>query len=402
MKWNNLKIGLKLGIGYGVIILIMLIIGSIAVFHMLRLKNTAKNLATESIPRMVISQNLQNASFGAMYALNLYTITSDEKYVGEAKNHINNLKKNLDDANRIDSDSEQGELFIEAVIKTRSEIDLYEKKILELIDDARKLKESQILMDNAALEFTDNCYNFLRSQEATMADEIMKKKASRASLEKITMINEILDLGNYIRIDNFKSQARHILTQTDEILKKFDEIELLVQRLDAKVKDSFDKELIKNIRSSVALYRQAKEEYFRLFSKQLTILGQLRESGLNTATTFNNISNESNELTVSFANRSSGNLNTSSLILTIGLVVALIFSIILGYIISHAIAKPIRQGKNFAEQIAAGNLDIELKIDQKDEIGMLAAALEEMKTKLREVIIAIQNTSKILLMQAVR
>ena len=393
MKWNNLKIGLKLGIGYGTIIFIMVVIGSIAVYQMLMLKSTAKNLATESIPRMVISQNLQNASFGAMYALNLYTITNDEKYIAEAKNHINTLKKNLEEANKIDSDSEQGELFVEAVAKTETDLDIYEKKTQELIDDARILQESQILMDNTALEFTDNCYNFLRSQEATMADEIMKKKASRASLEKITMINEILDLGNYIRIDNFKAQARHDLTQNDEILKKFDEIELLVQRLEAKVKDSFDKELIKNIRSSVQTYRNAKEEYFKHFNKQLTILGQLRESGLNTATTFNKISNESNELTVSFANRSAGNLNASSLILTIGLVVALIFSIVLGYIISHAIAKPIRTSQHFAGQIAGGNLDIDLKIDQKDEIGMLACALEEMKSKLREVIIAIQSTS---------
>jgi methyl-accepting chemotaxis protein len=88
-----------------------------------------------------------------------------------------------------------------------------------------------------------------------------------------------------------------------------------------------------------------------------------------------------------------GNLNISSIILIVGLIVALIFSIMLGYSISHSIAKPVRQGVLFAEQISKGNLDVELKIDQSDEIGMLAGALEEMKSRLREVIIAIQNTS---------
>jgi len=393
MRWTDYKIGFKLGIGFGIVIMIMLIIGSIAIYQMLMLKGTAKDLATESLPRIVISQNLQNASFGAMYSLNLYALTNEEKYIIEAKNHITSLKGYLDEATQMEPDSEEGKKFLEVVIQTKSEIDNYEDKILELVEDYKILRTNQDMMDNAALDFTDNCYNLLRSQEASLADEIMKKKATRARLEKLTMISDILDLGNSIRIDNFKAQARNDFIQSDEILKKFDEIDLLVQRLDSKVSDSFDKELIKNIRSSVTIYRQAKEQYFKHSSKELKILGQLRESCLTTATTFNQILNETNELTVGFANRSVGNLNISSIILISGLFIALLVSLFLGYSISHAIAKPVRQGMLFAEQVAKGNLDVELKIDRKDEIGKLGEALEEMKSRLREVIVAIQNTS---------
>jgi len=393
MKWRDYNVGKKLGIGFGITIMIMLIIGSIAIYQMLALKGLAKNLANESLPIMVNSQKLQNASFDAMYSLNLYALDGNEKHITEAKSHIVVLRELLNEASKIESDSEDGKKFVEAVEQTRITIQNYEDKTSELVEDARILANIQESMDQAALEFTNNCYNFLRIQETSLADEIQKKKATRLRLEKLTLINNILDLGNYIRIDNFKAQARHEGFQGNEALKRFDEIELLVQRLESKITDASDKDLMKNIRTSVSNYRQEIANYFKHFSDQLSIINQLRETGLATATTFNQISNDSNQSTIGFAKRSVDNLNISSIILIAGLIVALIFSIMLGYSISHSIAVPVRQGVLFAEQISKGNLDVELKIDQSDEIGMLAGALEEMKSRLREVIIAIQNTS---------
>lgn len=393
MKWKDYKIRTKLGLGFGITIFIILVIGGIAIYQMLMLKSTAKNLANESLPRIVISQNLQDASFGATYAMNLYALNGKEEHILEAKKYINLLKDLLEQATQLESDTEEGERFLEVINETRNKLDHYFEMTDKLMDDSKILASNEALMDKAALDFTDNCYNFLRSQEASLADEIMRKKANRSRLEKLTMINDILDLVNYIRIENFKTLSRHEFDKTADVLKKFEEIEILVNRLDTKITDNFDKELLSNIRTSVVSYRDALQTYYKHNNELLSIIGQLRETGLATVSVFNQVSNESNEMTVSFANNSVKNLNASSIILIGGLLIALIFSIILGYAISHSIAAPVRQGVLFAEQIASGNLDVELKINQSDEIGVLAKTLEDMKTRLREVIIAIQNTS---------
>lgn len=73
---------------------------------------------------------------------------------------------------------------------------------------------------------------------------------------------------------------------------------------------------------------------------------------------------------------------------------AIIFAIVLGMIIfilintliSRSITKALNKGVKFAEEIASGNLNTSLSIDQKDEIGQLANALTGMSNKLKSIV----------------
>ena len=67
------------------------------------------------------------------------------------------------------------------------------------------------------------------------------------------------------------------------------------------------------------------------------------------------------------------------------------FTVIIGIIILRAIAKPLEKSVEFAKFIAAGNLTLKLDIDQKDEIGELASALNLMIEKLHETVMNIRT-----------
>jgi methyl-accepting chemotaxis protein len=73
--------------------------------------------------------------------------------------------------------------------------------------------------------------------------------------------------------------------------------------------------------------------------------------------------------------------------LMIGLAVAgALIAIIFGFIISNIISKPLRKGVAFAQAVAAGDLTQKIDLNQKDEIGQLALALNEMVTKLGSIV----------------
>ena len=73
--------------------------------------------------------------------------------------------------------------------------------------------------------------------------------------------------------------------------------------------------------------------------------------------------------------------------LMIGLCVAGgLIAILFGLFISNIISKPLRQGVTFAQAVAAGDLTQTVKLDQKDEIGQLAQALNEMVAKLSSIV----------------
>jgi signal transduction histidine kinase len=59
---------------------------------------------------------------------------------------------------------------------------------------------------------------------------------------------------------------------------------------------------------------------------------------------------------------------------------------ILTFLVSRSIIKPLYRLKQAAEQIKEGNLDHEVNLKRKDEIGELSAAFEEMRGRLKESI----------------
>lgn len=66
--------------------------------------------------------------------------------------------------------------------------------------------------------------------------------------------------------------------------------------------------------------------------------------------------------------------------------VAIIMAILLATVIATGIIKPIKEGVKLAGKISEGDLNAEVNINQNDEIGQLAKALQNMREKLREII----------------
>ncbi|MYL83900.1 HAMP domain-containing protein [Desulfovibrio aerotolerans] len=74
-----------------------------------------------------------------------------------------------------------------------------------------------------------------------------------------------------------------------------------------------------------------------------------------------------------------------------GIGVGVALALLLGVVISRMITRPILIGVRAAEGLASGDLNQTIDIDQKDEVGDLAAALRHMVQKLREVVGQVQG-----------
>jgi len=86
--------------------------------------------------------------------------------------------------------------------------------------------------------------------------------------------------------------------------------------------------------------------------------------------------------------------NKASIIMVILAVVGVVVSIALGIFISRIISKPLNKLSRAAELIADNNLNIELDIDTKDEIGMLARSFRRMSDNLNETMYGITDISE--------
>jgi methyl-accepting chemotaxis protein len=85
---------------------------------------------------------------------------------------------------------------------------------------------------------------------------------------------------------------------------------------------------------------------------------------------------------------------TSTTTTIILLVAAMVISMLLGFFISNSIKKPINKMVDAAKRIADGDLDVQIDIDSKDEIGVLADAFSRMASNMNEVMTNINAASE--------
>jgi methyl-accepting chemotaxis protein len=83
---------------------------------------------------------------------------------------------------------------------------------------------------------------------------------------------------------------------------------------------------------------------------------------------------------------------TTSILIAAAVLAALIA--LAAYLVASAIARPMVAGVSFAERVAEGDLTGELNVNQKDEVGQLATAMQNMVTHLRGVVAEIKSAGQ--------
>ncbi len=84
-------------------------------------------------------------------------------------------------------------------------------------------------------------------------------------------------------------------------------------------------------------------------------------------------------------------LQRATVVVGMGMAVLLL---LMAVAVAAGISRPILKGVAFAERMAGGDLTTRLDIEQKDEIGVLARALNSMRERLAEVVVEVQGTAE--------
>lgn len=78
--------------------------------------------------------------------------------------------------------------------------------------------------------------------------------------------------------------------------------------------------------------------------------------------------------------------------MTASIIVAIVLSLIIAVSIAHGISKPVKEMKMAAQEIAKGNIEVQISVKSKDEIGQLGTALAESIASIRSYIADITKT----------
>lgn len=95
---KDLTLSIKITVGFGLLLLISAILGSIAVVSMKSVEGGAKQLAEAHVPEVAVSNNVERNSLLVMYALRGYGLSEKESFLHEGRQKLEAVRKYLAEA----------------------------------------------------------------------------------------------------------------------------------------------------------------------------------------------------------------------------------------------------------------------------------------------------------------
>lgn len=394
---KNLKLSLKIGIGFGLLIIIACALGGMAIINMKTVEEGATHLAREYIPEVAIANDLERNSLMTMYQMRGYALSEEQQFWELGQVQYAEVLAMLEKAEAHAQKFPRLVKLKEQVQVARKEVEEYGRLAEQTNELIVSMAEDRKNMDAGAGEYISSCGNYLTAMNAKMKRQIAAGDPSYAlneRLQKITWINDIIDLGNTVRVRNFKSQATRDPELFESALAIFPDIRKLIDELEKITTEQDDLAQLQAVRVGADQYRNAMESFI-LSWKELQALSKTRGAAADEVlVAAQDTAKAGMTQTQDIADSAVNSLNTASITMLIGLAIALILGIVIATFLTRAITKPIAKGVKFAEAMAVGDFTQTLDIDQKDEVGILAASLNNMVTRLREIVAEVQSASE--------
>lgn len=391
----SMTVGKKIGWGFGALIVIAITLGGVAVSYMSAVKANSILLSEAYAPAARVGELVSRYSLETMRALRGYHYTKDAKFLEEGRENLKLVKANLDSAKKL---AEQQSILTQLKQDAAGADDLV-GKYEGLVNGAEKLnikmEEVRHQMDKGAKAYMEQANAFLTSQNDAMTREIEAGAEStklNERLEKITLVNNVIDHGNAVRVGNFKAQADREQKAFADVVKEFSKIYAELDKVKALTKLDVNLKQIEEIRESAKMYEDALKSFSELWlegDKLAEERNRVGEEVIKAATaTVNNGVGE----TLRVAQEAAKSLSEASNILIVSLFLAAVFGIVLAFWISRGIIKVLSaicaqmgdgavQVANASNQVSQASQQLaQGAAEQAASVEETAASIEEIAT----------------------
>ncbi|QOY55777.1 methyl-accepting chemotaxis protein [Candidatus Sulfurimonas marisnigri] len=392
---KKLTLTTRINLGFALLVIITLALGVISIVNMKSSEVDSHKLAEIYVPEVEIANNIERYAILAMYDIKSYSLSEDKKFLDSGRKTIKKVKHYLDEAKEFAQRFSLADL-VKQEAEARKSIDIYEELVTEIEELKNATVNARILMDESADVFMKNANLYLYSSNKILEKEILNKSANyklSRSVQKITLINEIINLVNDSAIKNFKFQSSGKVEILDSAFENFINIE---NRLKLIRKSTFIKADINKIdvlSNSTNNYEKAIKGYLFAWKEMKFINVQMDNAGGIVLKSSQIISKIAMENANNISKESEENLSKSSYILMVGLIISLIvgasISIFLGYFITKPIINAVKSIIESNEQVLSASTEI------ADSATALAEGASEQASSVEQVSATVEESTAI-------
>ena len=396
---SNLTLGKKIALGFGILIMISAGLGGMGTWQMKAAQQGSEMLSAEYVPEMAVSASVRGAANRVMYQMRGYAYTEEEHFFEKANQEMATLDAGLDQARSLAQTATHLKKLsgqIEEITTAKTE---YSHLAQKSHDAVAGLNSMRAALDKNAGIYMKEANDFLVSQNLAYDREISAGKTPAEMKErfaKVTIINDIIDLGNDARVKAFKAQALRDPAIMKDAQTNFPKVDAKLAEIRQITRGAANLAQLDKIQSSGNGYNQSIGEFLNDWNELQELSAQRTATGNKVITACRTLQEAAEAATIRISSESSTNLATASTVTLIGLVAALIIGTLLAIFLIRSITGPINRViagmQAGSDQVASASTQVsssaqqlaEGSSEQASSLEETAASLEMMSSGAKE------------------
>jgi len=396
MKEFRFGLGWKIGAGFGSLILITLILGTVALWNMHNIRVQSAIVAQEHIRQIQLSNNIENSLMTMMSHFKAYVFVEEKQHLEDSNAELLKIRQYISEMKDFVIKSPHLTALSQPMSEIEAQISEYAKLVEETVQRTEQMaKNRQILIDTTR-QYMENSYQFFESQNDAMKAEIfseLKPEKLSDRLKKSILINHVIDLGKDTRIAVVQAQA---IRNPDLIRNAEKNFELMEAKLQQILVTTYLDEHIQEVEMVKAAAQTYKKAMNDLLSNWLVLQEISKKTSqilLQAQAKAQKVADEGLLQTEKNAKETVSSVTKASSVIFIGLIAAFVCGITVAVMITRGIVSAMTKGVEFANAVSSGDLTATVNTNRQDEIGMLLNALKDMASKLKNVVSEVKKSA---------
>ncbi|MCV9878996.1 methyl-accepting chemotaxis protein [Brenneria izbisi] len=353
IKFENIKVGKKLGLGFCLILMMTMIIAGAGIMQIEALK--------QSIDKVNFSNNISDEINQAKYYRALYSASYQPEHIEKNILHINNMKNLVAEANQWRW-SEHDIATLSQITTTIAEYQKMQAGYIAAINKKDDIRESWNLSEsNKYLKQLDDQ---LKADSDNFAQQLLAADLTHKLAEVRYQVRGLLlsrDNEAEEKLKNAINDAQTSLTT-------------LYQSLPAEQQATLNPVL-----SIMNAYEEQALAYLPAYQEEMALAQQI-------GATANQMNDAVETLLSSQLQSTQKDIRISEIQLGITALITLVLGLLISWFISRQITSPLHQTLDMAERIATGDLSMSIKTARSDELGQLMSSMAKMNDNLHNMI----------------
>jgi methyl-accepting chemotaxis protein len=371
----NMKLSLKLLLTSLIpILLISGLIGGLGYFNIKQLSGIIQEIVNQRVPSLINLSVLERTAYQMILDEKTTIMATNDSRLDTAKYHQATLKdidlmiSTLDQLDAIAGNFNDQDLLAKSN-EVRQVTNQFKELFAVAVNKTAEQKELVTTMVAKGTQVTVLTNSYYK---------IVTSKNDENSVLAMPILVDILNTVSRTRINQNKYMLNRDVTNWNSVESDIKDLFQLFTDLKKVTTDLNDQMSLDQAKSTTEDYYTAAKSWHSVDDELQSIVNQMEVIGARVQE--NAISAESAGLSATEASRSKANeiVWQSTVVNLAAIVIAILIGLLLGIYIPKSIVRPLNQIEKTARRIAEGDIDQQIDIRTKDEIGSLAQSFQTM------------------------